>query len=684
MTAKPTLQLPILASLIPPVDPASGAAEAPDPEEVLENAMSLTDRADHRRRRAEAEMRRALHVPDSLRADPDTDSLPPDAPIFHVLVAVSILFLFAPLSALLIPYLDQCDSCIHRGDQCCGWPFGGAGRSACVGCHKPGESCTVCGMVLAAGVIKSKFPSSSLAALAILVADVPVSFTDKKSVVAVVVGDSLRLYQGLSERDRLVAEGQIEYALATLSAEQFRLHDERRIAFIRRHASKIFPTLRYKFSRDAAWDAFEEFIANRESAAKKSKFRRITPAGARAVRNRIRDEPRLHSFRASVTDDVRRPAMLGGTVVGWEELARGVGARITTGWTIDFPTFVKPGEEESLRAAWLAAGGVVPTEDTYTPGASPVRRSSRAIVKSEPDVTLRDDGDDDEEDQEDDEDSDRYDPDERCTSAEASIVDLTHDDEMAGPSSSRPRRRSSTSSSVELTAALLRDFLSPARPDSPIVIDDADDADSLPSRKRRRGSSSRHSPASATTDPANRAFVGIARAMVPRRPEPRLAVAAPPMSACPSGGSGSSYASGWENLPNAVRLEQFLAASSRVPPTSFLVGPPVASLPYSSAVRSEARRVWTGVVGSANDLLAGLAYLRELADRDFALSGETFGAPPGSTTASAPFLGLGGANTLAEVPARAALLTSLLQRFQTPHRPVEDSAMDVDLNDREA
>ena len=106
MTAKPTLQLPILASLIPPVDPASGAAEAPDPEEVLENAMSPTDRADHRRRRAEAEMRRALHVPDSLRADPDTDSLPPDAPIFHVLVAVSILFLFAPLSALLIPYLD--------------------------------------------------------------------------------------------------------------------------------------------------------------------------------------------------------------------------------------------------------------------------------------------------------------------------------------------------------------------------------------------------------------------------------------------------------------------------------------------------------------------------------------------------------------------------------------------------
>ena len=88
-------------------------------------------------------------------------------------------------------------------------------------------------------------------------------------------------------------------------------------------------------------------------------------------------------------------------------------------------------------------------------------------------------------------------------------------------------------------------------------------------------------------------------------------------------------------------------------------------------------------MASSNELLAGLAYLRELAARDRALSGEVFGAPPGTPNVPATFLGLGGANTLAEVPARAELLTSLLQTFIAPPRPAEDSAMDVDHAGRE-
>ena len=117
---------------------------------------------------------------------------------------------------------------------------------------------------------------------------------------------------------------------------------------------------------------------------------------------------------------------------------------------------------------------------------------------------------------------------------------------------------------------------------------------------------------------------------------------------------------------------------------TLLVGPPVATLPYSPAVRAEARRVWTGVVAGSHELLAGLAYLRELAERDCELSEETFGAPPGASNIPAPFLGLGGANTLAEVPARADLLTSLLQSFTASARPAEDPAMDIDRADNGA
>ena len=88
MTARPVVLVTRLPAIIPSSDPAFGAADAPDPEEAVENALPKAKCEESRRRRAEAEMRRALQVPDSLRADPDVDTLPQDAPIFRVRVAV--------------------------------------------------------------------------------------------------------------------------------------------------------------------------------------------------------------------------------------------------------------------------------------------------------------------------------------------------------------------------------------------------------------------------------------------------------------------------------------------------------------------------------------------------------------------------------------------------------------------
>ena len=540
----------------------------------------------------------------------------------------------------------------------------------------------------------------------------PGALAEDDKIVAAILGESVRIYHGLNEHERLIAEGQVEYLLASVASDQFTMLSVRWRMYVNRHAPKILPTLHYDHSRDRAWDAFEEFIQDHETAPRDSNVLQITPFEVRGVRNRIRDEPRLHSFRdpAHASFLPKRSRRLGGLQLSQAQCAEGAGVEEDSK-VIQYPDDLNV----PLCPDWLATGGKN-LDRPDDPQVGTARRSSRPMARPasavEANSANESDGDEDdpgtgsESDADEDDpgtgsesDADEDDPDAAdvtmivARSSGRALADFEASASTSTSVSPAPRsptrtHRPTAPHSAPLAPLSIRPsrVSSPGTFDDPIVVDDLDEPIVHPPRKRRRDSPVRPSSSPATTDVPISALVESAQASTQRPPGQQPSLFAPRLSSRDtSGESGSSIAGGSGSVNDALQSVSSLAQPPWVISTS-LTGPPAATLPYSDAVRAEARRVWIGVLGSMNDILAGLDYLQALAARDMVLSGQALGVPVGAQSNPPTLVGLGDSvNSLSEVPGRAIELANLIRNFFAPPGAVgTDIPMDVESAPRDS
>ena len=168
----------------------------------------------------------------------------------------------------------------------------------------------------------------------------------------VVVGSTILPTVGLQAEERKLAEAQIEYALSTLSVEQFNFRSERGAAFIDRFQDLVEPELRYEYPRAVSWALLREKVAYRETNTGKPKFVRISVKELDATLARLEGLPRVRAFEDETTPRIVRDAMYGGRVLDAKTLLNTRGDTTHTNVEIGYPSYIQEEDRATFRARW--------------------------------------------------------------------------------------------------------------------------------------------------------------------------------------------------------------------------------------------------------------------------------------------------------------------------------------------
>ena len=168
----------------------------------------------------------------------------------------------------------------------------------------------------------------------------------------VVVGTTILPTVGLLADERKLAEAQIEYALCTISVEQFNFRSERGAAFIERFKDTVEPELHYQYPRAASWALLREKVAYRETNTAKPKFVRISVKELDATLARLHGLPRVCTFEGETTPRIVRDAMYGGRVLDATALLKTRGKTTHTNIAIEYPSYVREEDRATVRARW--------------------------------------------------------------------------------------------------------------------------------------------------------------------------------------------------------------------------------------------------------------------------------------------------------------------------------------------
>ena len=141
---------------------------------------------------------------------------------------------------------------------------------------------------------------------------------EKNTVVAVVAGNTILPIAGLNDEARELAEGQIEFTLATTWQSDLSLNVERLEAILQAYGHRVEPELRYTMDHKKAQERFAIHISSHNTSAKKTQFDRLDANHVRAVFRDLGEE-RAYTFRQGPRG-APPPPVVGGDVMSAEEL----------------------------------------------------------------------------------------------------------------------------------------------------------------------------------------------------------------------------------------------------------------------------------------------------------------------------------------------------------------------------
>ena len=195
--------------------------------------------------------------------------------------------------------------------------------------------------------------------------------------VAVLTSNSVHPLRGLTDESRVLAEGMIEFALATIWDHQFEFNRDCAAAFVAKHGPQVEPVLEYRFPREESRAALIKHCNELVTKGRRAKFVRVTESEILAA---LPDEgPRFFQFRHGDAGAGARPEPRGGRILSAQVLFDTThGQKTHNGIAVGRPTYVPEEDREELDRLWPQPARAA----AKTPAASS-STARRAVVHSD-------------------------------------------------------------------------------------------------------------------------------------------------------------------------------------------------------------------------------------------------------------------------------------------------------------
>ena len=199
----------------------------------------------------------------------------------------------------------------------------------------------------------------------------------KNRIVGVLTSDSIHLMRDVPADQRALAEGMVEFALATIWDTQFQFNHDRAAQFVAKHGPHVEPVLEYKHTREESRAALIAYCNELAIKGRRAKFVRVIESEVAAALPP--QGPRFIRFRHGDPGKGARPQSLGGRVLSARVLFDTTrGQKTHTGLDVGRPSYVPAEDREELDRLWPNPSRAVAT----TPAASS-STARRAVVSSD-------------------------------------------------------------------------------------------------------------------------------------------------------------------------------------------------------------------------------------------------------------------------------------------------------------